>query len=310
MYDTIHLWLPTEEGGSYTANQASKSLSLLAEHQKHDGEVYFSGILNGTYRVNFSEKGVYLKGSLAKYFLNDNFSTLTRSDCVRAIEKMADELTLPIGQATVTRLDFAQNFLMRYEPEAYYPYLGDCQYYKRLSQPKSVYWKNGTRTKQIYNKVAEAKAKRIDLPEVWKGQKVLRYELRYTSRLPKHLKQPEIKALTLTVEKFYISVVDQWINEYEGIQKLKEINLNLNDMKSPKDFIKQLALMKINEIGQQKTMEMVEELRAKAVFDKPEYYSRLKRDIREICQTPNLTTSSDLITELDKKVRSVKKYYR
>jgi len=310
MYDTIHLWLPTEKGGSYSPNQASKSLSLLTEHQKHGGEVYFSGMLEGTYRVNFSEKGVSLKGSLAKYFLNDNFNTLTRSDCARAIENMADDLSLPIDRATVTRLDFAQNFLMQYQPEAYYPYLGDCRYYKRLSQPKSVYWANGTKTKLIYNKVAEAKAKRITIPEVWQGQKVLRYELRYTKRLPYNLKQPEIKALTLSKEKFYVVMVDKWISEYEGIQKLNEINLNLNDMKSPKDFWRQLGLMKIQEIGQQKTLDLVEEQRAKGTFKEPAYYSRLKNEIRAICKTPNLNTSHDLITELDKKVRSVKKYYR
>jgi hypothetical protein len=310
MYDTIHLWLPTEKGGSYSPNQATRSLSLLTEHQKQGGEVYFSGILNDTYRVNFSERGVSLKGSLAKYFLNDNFSTLTRSDCSMAFEKMADDLSLPIDQATVTRLDFAQNFLMKNQPEAYYPYLGDCRYYKRLRQPKSVYWANGTKTKLIYDKVAEAKTKRNSIPDIWQGQKVLRYELRYTKRLPKNLKKPEIKADTLSKEKFYVALVDQWISEYEGIQKLNEINLNLNDMKSPKDFIRQLALMKIQEIGQQKTLDLVEELRAKEAFEKKEYYSRLKRDIREICKTPNLTTSNDLITELDKKVRSVKKYYR
>jgi len=310
MYDTIHLWLPTEKGGSYSPNQASKSLSLLTEHQKHGGEVYFSGMLNGTYRVNFSEKGVSLKGSLAKFFLNDNFSTLTRSDCSRAFEKMADDLSLPIDHATVTRLDFAQNFIMQYQPEVYYPYLGHSRYYKRLSQPKSVYWANGTKTKLIYDKVAEAKTKKNSIPDIWQGQKVLRYELRYTKRLPKNLKQPEIKAYTLSKEKFYVALVDQWIAEYDSIQKLNEINLNYPKMKSPKVALDLLLAEKINEMGPQKSMDWVEGLRARAAFEKPEYYSRLKKEMMKRLKNLDLTTTSDLITELDKKVRSVKKYYR
>lgn len=310
MYDTIHLWLSADRAGGIDINRISDHLSGLTKHQKEDGRVYFSGGLGNAYKVNISEQGVSLKGSLAKYFLPDNLHTLTRSDTARAIEKLADELCLPVGRAKVTRIDFGQNFLMRYKPEAYYPYLGECQYYKRLSQPKAVYWSNGTRTKLVYNKVAEARAKGYELPDVWSGQNVLRYEMRYTSRLSKNLQQPEIIARTLQDEKFYMALVKRWIAEYEAIHKLNEISLNYDRMNSPKDFIKQMALMQIRQIGQHKAMELVEDMRAKGVFDKPEYYSRLKREIRELCRTPELTTSTDLITELDKKVSAAKRYCR
>jgi len=147
MYDTIHLWLPRDRAGAFDTRKASEALRGHTEHQKEDGRVYISGRLGNTYKVNISERGISLKGSLAKYSLPDNLHTLTRSDSARAIEKMADEFCLPMDRAKVTRIDFAQNFLMRYEPETYYPYLGECHYYKRLSQPKAVYWSNGNRTK-------------------------------------------------------------------------------------------------------------------------------------------------------------------
>lgn len=310
MFDTIHLWLPQEDAGAFDIGKVSEQLTGLTEHQKEDGRVYISGGLENTYKVNISEQGVSLKGSLAKYFLPDNLHTLTRSDSALAIEKMADDLCLPIHRAKVTRLDFAQNFLMRYQPEAYYPYLGESQYFKRLPQPQAVYWRNGNRTKLVYNKVAEAKAKGTTLPDVWHGQNVLRFEMRYTSRLSKNLQQPEITASTLQDEKFYMALVKRWIAEYEAIHKLNEINLNYDKMNSPKDFIKQMALMQIRQIGQHKAMELVEEMRAKGAFDKPEYYSRLKKEIRELCNTPEQTTPTELIAELDKKVNAVKRYYR
>lgn len=309
MYDTINLWLPIDKAGSFNLSKTLQHLSGITEHKKDDGQIYASGYLKN-YKVNISGRGVSLKGSIAKYFLPDNFHTLTRSDSARAFEKMSDELSLPIEQAKVSRIDFSQNLLMDYEPEAYYKFLGECQYYNRLPQPKSLYYSNGLRTKLFYNKIAEGKAKGLSLPGVWNDQNVLRYEMRFTSRLPKQFNQEEITASSLSDEKFYMTVFDKWLAEYEAINKLHSINFNLSDMNSPKDFWKQMNLMAINMIGQDKIMQEIENLRHQKAFDKPEYYSRLKKEIKNMCKTPELTTSSDLVAELDKKVKAAKRFYR
>ena len=199
---------------------------------------------------------------------------------------------------------------MDYEPEAYYYFLGECQYYNRQPQSKSLYYSNGLRQKLFYNKIAEGKAKRQSLPDVWNGQNILRYEMRFTSRLPKQFDRPEIIASTLTDEKFYMALFDKWQAEYEAINKLHSINFNLSDMNSPKDFWKQINLMAVNMIGQDKIIQEIENLRHQKAFDKPEYYSRLKKEIKELCKTPESTTSSDLVAELDKKIKAAKKYYR
>ena len=309
MYDTINLWLSIDKVGSFDVSKTLQSLSGITEHTRDDGQVYVSGYLKN-YRVNISGQGVSLKGSLAKYFLPDNFHTLTRADSARAFEMMADELYLPIQKAKVNRIDFAQNFLMIYEPEAYYPYLGDCQYYQRQPISNSLYYSNTLRQKLFYNKIAEGKKRRLALPEVWNSQNVLRYEMRFTSRLPNQFNQAEVTASSLSDEKFYMVVFDKWLTEYEAINKLNSINFNLSVMNSPKDFWKQMNLMAIIVIGQDKIIEEVENLRHQKAFDKPEYYSRLKREIKELCKTPEMTESSDLIQELDQKIKAAKKYYR
>jgi hypothetical protein len=310
MYDSINLWLSNEQAGIKDLLAFSeKHLQNITVHNKQDGQIIYSGLLRN-YKVNVSLSGISLKGSLAKYFLPDNFHTLNRGDSQRAIEMMADDLHLPIDKAKVGRIDFAQNFLMRYEPKAYYSYLGDCQHYKRFAQPESVYYNNGLRTKLFYNKVAEGKAKGLSLPDVWNGQNVLRYELRFTSRLPQQFNIQEVTAKTLYDEQFYISLVRNWIDEYKAINKLNLINFNLTNMNSPKDFRKQLELIAVNAIGQETIMQMIEEMRIKRSFDKPEYYSRLKKDLRELCKTPELTTSSDMVAELDKKIEAVRQHYR
>ncbi|WP_431158028.1 phage/plasmid replication domain-containing protein [Winogradskyella poriferorum] len=309
MYDTVNLWLPFDKIGSYDLNKTCQNLTGITEHKKDDGQVYLSGYLDN-YKVSISGQGVSFKGSLAKYFLPDNFHTLTRSDSCKAFEMMADEIGLPITKAKITRIDFAQNFLMRYKPEAYYSYLGESQYYKRQPQSKSLYYSNSIRQKVFYNKIAEGKSKRMELPNVWKGENVLRYEMRFKSRLTKQFNQPEITANILSDEKFYMVVFDKWLAEYQAINKINSFNYNTSDMNSPKDFRKQLELFAINIIGQDKIMQEIENLRHQKAFDKPEYYSRLKRDIRELCKIPELTTSSELVTELDKKVNDSKRYYR
>ena len=309
MYDTINLWLSIDKASSFDLDKTLQNLSNITEHTRDDGQMYVSGYLKN-FKVNISEQGVSLKGSLAKYFLPDNFHTLTRSDSARAFEMMSDELYLPIQIAKVNRIDFSQNFLMDFEPEAYYNFLGECQYYNRQPQSKSLYYTNGLRQKVFYNKIAEGKAKGLSLPDVWNGQNVLRYEMRFTSRLAKQFKEAEITASRLSDEKFYMAVFDKWLAEYEAIDKLHSINFNLSNMNSPKDFWKQINLMAINMIGQDKIMQEIENLRHQKAFDKPEYYSRLKNEIKALCKTPEMTASSDLVAELDKKIRTAKRHYR
>lgn len=309
MYDTIHFFLPIDRAGSFDISKTLNGLSSITEHTKDDGQVYVSGYLKN-YKVYISGQGVSLKGSLAKYFLPDNFHTLTRSDSARAIEMMTDELCLPIQKAKVNRIDLAQNFLMDYEPEAYYKFLGECPYYNRQPLSKSLYYTNTLRQKLFYNKIAEGKAKGLSLPDVWNDQNVLRYEMRFTSRLSKHFNQVEVTASSLSDEKFYMAVFDKWLAEYEAINKLHSINFNLSDMNSPKDFKKQLELYAINMIGQDRIMQEIENMRHQKAFDKPEYYSRLKKEIKELCKTPEMTESSELVEELDKKIKSSNRYYR
>jgi hypothetical protein len=303
MFDTIHLWLPNSAvGNTKLLVYVPQFILCPTRSYKEDGRAYVTGRVGGNYRANVNDSGLSLHGSLPKYFLKDNFHTLTRSESQRAIQMMSDELHLPIERATVSRIDFAQNILMDYKPEIYYPYFGESQFYKRFAQPNSVYWSKANRVKLFYNKVAACKPKK-SIPDKWQGMNVLRYELRFTRGLPKQFNLPEITAGSLSEEKFYTDLFDCWKSEYEAINKLHSINLNLSKMNSPKDFWKQMNLLTINNLGQDKIMQYVEDLRAKKVFDKPEYYSRLKKEIRELCKAPSFTTHSELVAELDRKIK-------
>ena len=309
MLDTIGLRLNRESVSNIDLlAEIPCYLSDVTEHYKGD-QVYISGHLKNL-RVSINENGISIKGSLAKYFLNDNFQTLMRSDIEQAIEQVSDELHIPIQHARVSRLDMAQNIVTDFEPETYYGYLGECQYFMRLVQPHSLYYSNGSRTKLFYNKVIEGKHKGQITPHAWLNTNILRYEYRLTNRVAKSVKKTIVEAKDLFDEQFYMLIIDKYVEEFENINKLSRINFNTEIMNSPKDFIKQMALLKIQEIGQIETLSIIEEMRSKQVFNKKEYYSRLKREIKELCKIPEITENSELISELDQKIKAVKENYR
>jgi hypothetical protein len=313
MYDTLYLWLPNEaikESGYL--QRVPTLLSNAKETSKQDtGEVYFTGSILGMSAI-VSDAGISLKGSICKSYLNDNFKTLTRQDTQRAIEQIQDITYLPINLAKISRMDFAQSFTVSQDPNLFYQFLGECNNYKRIAQPKSLYYQNGMRTKLFYNKIAEGKAKGQTIPPIWANKHILRYELRYMSRLPYQFNKAQIQAKDLYNEVFYMDMVERWIKEYESIYKNNSIldKMNIKQIETPKDFMYQMALLQIKEVGIEKTLESIEQLKAQNQFKHKEYYSRLKADIKKLCKSEVLTEGSSLVAELDKKVKQVKEYCR
>ena len=188
MFDTVNLWIDQE---TVKANQVftvyPDYLTNITEHQKQDGKIWISGNLHN-YKMNISDNGISLKGSLAKYFLNDNLNTLTRSDTKEAFKKLSDETHIDMKEAKITRLDLAFNMLMNYPPEYYHKYMGESQYYKRFIQQKSLYYSNTNRVKLFYNKIAELKSKQQYIPDNFTNDNILRFELRFMRRLNTQLK--------------------------------------------------------------------------------------------------------------------------
>lgn len=309
MYDTLSLYLKQERAGnSDLLAQTPVYLENITELQKA-GLIHYSGYLKNL-KIYVSDRGVSVKGSLAKYYLDDNLQTLRRKDTEQAINKLSDELHLSMQKADVSRVDFAHNFIMNYEPETYYRYLGESQYFKRYLQPKSLYYKNSNRTKLFYDKRSEAKHKAVNIPEIMRGRHVLRYEIRYSQRLGKQFNEPEVTAGILSEEPFYIKLVKRYVDDYKSIHKNPEIKLNTDKMETPKDFWRQIALMKIDEIGINRMMDIIDEWRAKDVFSNPAYYSRLKKEIRDYSKEYEANDSGKLIEELDSKVSALQRYYR
>jgi len=280
--------------------------SIICEGRNQSGN-FISGYLDSL-KVNIYENGVYIKeGSLCKYHLGDSFKTLTRYDTREAIERISDNLHLPIHLANVTRIDFAQNIVMEHPENIYYSYLGEAPYYKRVMLNNGVYYKSGKRTNLFYGKVQEQKLKKHPIPIYYKNKHVLRYESRYTSQLPKQFNLPEITAGLLYNEIFYWELIKRWENEYLSIQKVKS---KVNTMKatgSKKQFIEDLALFTILEVGQAPILGKVKEWQATGGITKKQAFE-LRQYLKQVSNIPAKESSNEFINELTRKIKEEARY--
>lgn len=304
MYDTINFRV--EVAGEELPAILNR-LENITEHVTNE-RLRHTGYLDN-YKVYLSDAGILLHGSLSKYYLDNNISTLTKSDTARAIEKLSDGIGLKLMDAKVTRIDLGANLLMNRPPEAYYPFLIECQSYQRNMRKGSLYFNHGNMCMIFYNKIKEATAKGVTVPEIVQGSNLLRYELRIMKKVNQKL-NADVTGAMLTDEKFYMRVVNRWHAEYQKIIKAREFMPNSKNMKTPKDYWKQKNEQALHIIGLDAALKEVDQLKAMQAFDKPEYYSRLKKQIKEMYADPATTEPNELIKELDRKIATVNKYYR
>jgi len=301
MYDTVHMWLD--------ANLVSE-IDLLGEITAHfevtncgqsmqTNISYASGYLKNI-KVFINDFRVSLKGSLSKFYFDDPLKLMNRQETKEAIEKLSDCLHLPMHLAKVSRLDVTRDLEMKYPAENYYKCLGTAQYYNRLRQAKSLSYVNGIRQVFFYNKIAELKAKKIEIPQEQRGKNIMRLELRFMKHVSKQLKT-EVYAHTLYDEVFYQKMLDRWYTEYTNIYKIKTPKPKLEDIKSVTDFVEYSALMYWKEQlgGQINTLNLIDQLKALEAFDKPEYYSRLKNKIKKVSEKYSKNTTDPLLEELN-----------
>lgn len=304
MVDTVKLWQPFEmcNKGSIV-NSIVNMLDNATQHTKQDGTVYFSGHTLGM-KTSVSTSGLSITGSLCKSYLNDNFQTLTRQCTQRAIEQLSDIIHISLNGAKVSRVDIGQNFIVNEAPEKYYYFLGNSKHFERLEQPHSITYQQGLRTKLFYNKAEEAKAKKQRLPEIFENRHVLRYELRFMSRLPKQFNKAIVTAQDLFNEAFYIDMLQRWIDEYNKIQKHKLLTPKTEIMTSNEAFEYFFAYL-IEIHGQNKALEHVEQI--KDLLSNKREFERFKTKINSL---KDLTQESDLIKEIGTKINRVKNHFR
>ncbi len=277
----------------------------------NDGTSIYGKYINGyldSLKVKITEKKVSIyDSSICKYYLGDNFKTMGKGDTKRAIEKICDSLHLPFELANVTRIDAAQNLILLHPEPLYYPYLGEAQHYKRLEQNNGLYYNNNLRQLLFYGKEHEQKEKRQPIPELYQDKNVLRFELRFLTRLRNQFNKPEIIASLLYDETFYCDLVNRWRNEYLAIQKINSRLINMKPTGSTKRLIENMALFQLLDIGQSQFLALIKEWQGKGLITKKQANDHRVK-IKLLSKTPIDEKGNDLINELNKKIKEAARY--
>lgn len=311
MFDTINFKITQDEaGGVDFLAEIPCFLDDVGEHY-YDGMTFISGSLNGL-KVTASSHQVKVKdGSLCRFALGNNFKAMGRRDTQRAIEQLSDTLHLPMNKATVTRLDLAQNFILKYPTEVYLNHLGILRYATRLQEPNGLYYSlNGGRL-CFYDKNKEQANSREHIPDLYKGRNVLRYEQRYTKRIASKLGVQEVTGGLLYDEAFYMTLLDRWRDTYQAIQKINDVTLNFEVMNTKQQLYKMGLLSLVERAGGQLEMiTQINEAKKRGDLSKKQAFD-LRAAVNEACKIKEgLTATNEAIQELDKKVIEAVRFYR
>ena len=311
MYDTIGLNLIVEEGrGISPLEEIPPMLDRLAGVNHLPGSEYVSGYL-GDLKMTARPHSVRVsRGSLCKWHFGDNYQTLDRRGAQEAIEHLSDILHLPMAEADVTRLDFGSNLIMKHPVSAYLEYLGTLRYFDRGGTVNSLYYYGNGKELNFYDKNRERQEAGAPIPALYIGRDVLRYEIRYTKRLPRQLKRPHVTAADLYDRTFFDEMLHRWRDTYKAIQKINDITPDFS-MITKKSELNRLGVLALVEKygGQQKFIGHIKTACTTGVLTKKQAHD-LRDAVNDACSLrPGMTSTSELIAELDKKIRDTVKLY-
>lgn len=311
MLDTVNFSLTQAEveGVDFLA-EVSPYLDRVAEHN-YDGTIVVTGSL-GNYSVSMTPWQVRVKdGSLCKWYMGDNFKSMGRRDVQHAIEKLSDELHLPMEKASITRLDVAENIITRHPVSVYLNHLGVLPYAHRLVEPDSLNYKKRDERLCFYDKIKEQRSKGVEIPELFSKSHVLKYEHRYTGRLGTTFKVERVTGAMLYDEVFYMNLLKRWRDSCRAISKINDVAFNFNAVKTKQQLYRMALLALIGDVGGE--IEMMNQIaEAKRCGNlSPKQAHDLKLAVKDACQLrEGFTVKSDIITELDKKIAEAVRYYR
>ena len=313
MYDKFKIWIDRAAAGVQCDAIASTLSGANTQIDHTTGEVKTFGYIGGLKVCNFVG-GLSITGSLPKFLHGSNIYSLDRKSTARAIEKLSDELHIDVSASSVTELEFGTNFLMRYKVQDYLCKLGDMPRLLRYHfEPKTLYYKGkGRKTPKVftfYDKQAEAEQKAMPYLDGLKEANVLRYEMRFSGRLPYQFSVPEVRASTLYDRAFYKAMIKRYQDNYFSISKQNQVKTNImSEIKTVSDAFSVFVARLMSQTDQTEIGGFIDELKRAGVFSDRNNYSRLRKKIQEVAARANIYMSDELIKELDDDVKNCGAY--
>lgn len=306
MYDKVTIWKDGRVREEYP------HLVTLLEDAKEQtdletGEIKTYGSLQGM-RVGIYPTAIRIDGSIAKFLYGGgNMIPLNRHTTEEAIKKLSDALQINLEDARVSALEFGANFLIRHKPAEYLKRMGELPRRQRYTfNIDTLYYRHRGKEQPgtfcLYDKISDAKAKGMPIPQDFEDKNILRVELRLNGSLAKQMGVAEVKASTLYDRQFYAKIRGRFINTYFSITKINKLNANfVAALKTPKDAVDGFLGLMLSKSGQgmQEIDAYLEELKANQVFSDRINYKRTRDALYKAASKAKLSSKDELVAELD-----------
>ena len=207
MYDKIVLWKDCR-----VRDEAPHLVTLLTDAKEQTdletGEQKTYGSIKGR-RVGIYPSAIRIEGSLPKFLYDGgNVIPLNRHTTEEAVKKLSDALQINLEDARVSSIEFGANFLMRHKPSEYLKRMGELPRRQRYPfNQDTLYYRHKGKMQPdtfcLYDKVADAKAKGMPIPQGFEDSNFLRIELKLNGSVAKQMGVAEVQASTLYNRVFY-----------------------------------------------------------------------------------------------------------
>lgn len=307
--DTICINLNNKDAGNIDfIDVVKRQLPQCNEHYYSNNDKY---VLTGNFRnmkVTASNENIKIENSLTKMFLGDNIKMLSKKDVKSAIDLLSDELQLPFKHSKVSKLHFGLNIMLQHPVNLYLPYLGLNGRYTRLIQPTSLEYRTKARQFVLYDKIAQMKASKEPINQLYENRNVLRIEKRYNARFADYFNMPEIRASNLYSDNLYTLLVNDWIKDFRNIKINKQLKLDMDNITTVKDQQRLGILVLIEKLGgKQQALNELNERYAKGIITKKQKFD-IKKAYEDAEKLSAIYVENDLTKELTSKVYQVSKY--
>lgn len=254
-------------------------------------------------KIEVRNTTLIVQGSLLKYFKGYNYAEcLSVWDVRKSINKLSNELNVPMRQAVINRIDIGICFSMVNVPWVYWDCLLHSDgYFRSNIKQETLYFDKYDSQLCFYDKKTEMKKNReVENLECLKKINVLRYEFRF--KKVTSIFGGVVRGADLYSPVFYLRVLQKWYDGYMIIQKGFVSEVDLLRFGGKKEFQRSCVALVMGQFNLYEVLDRE--------FAQGKINSKNKYDIKEVMKEAEklLLDKENFISIIDELTNKVCRY--
>lgn len=187
-------------------------------------------------------QGLFVNLNLNKLYRGVNYENYGLDEIKMALSKLSDFLSDDILSAKVTYLAFGVNFQSKLSTETMFKHFAEAPRLTRnVIYKTTLYYDNKSRSYKLYNKTLEN-----DLPSI--SGSLSRFEITYKKNVASKFGVRDLTLQSL-VNNHFQTLFELFKKEFESIEVLPEIDLNLGNVERCSDYLGYITAKYVSETG-------------------------------------------------------------